>query len=97
MDLALIVGIGLFLIVAYFVFREFFQRKKPSEKWFAPQEVRKSERPKAPLTGRCSFCEQHVTMPYKCKYCGKLFCDEHRLPENHDCAGIRGLRREKDR
>jgi len=24
-------------------------------------------------------------MPFKCSYCGQLFCGEHRLPENHDC------------
>lgn len=25
-------------------------------------------------------------MPFKCTYCGQLFCGEHRLPENHDCS-----------
>ena len=24
-------------------------------------------------------------MPFRCTYCGQLFCDEHHLPENHDC------------
>jgi len=25
-------------------------------------------------------------MPFKCPYCGKYFCAEHRLPENHNCS-----------
>ena len=24
-------------------------------------------------------------MPFKCTYCGRYFCGEHRLPENHNC------------
>jgi hypothetical protein len=27
-------------------------------------------------------------MPFHCQYCGGNFCDEHRLPPNHNCAGI---------
>lgn len=26
-------------------------------------------------------------MPYRCSYCSEVHCDEHRLPEAHDCAG----------
>lgn len=29
--------------------------------------------------------KQHY-LPYTCDYCGGTFCDEHRLPENHDCV-----------
>jgi hypothetical protein len=25
---------------------------------------------------------------FKCKYCGHHFCEEHRLPENHQCSGL---------
>lgn len=28
-------------------------------------------------------------MPFECSYCGGYFCYEHRLPEAHDCTGIR--------
>ena len=24
-------------------------------------------------------------MPYRCKFCGMVFCGKHRLPENHNC------------
>lgn len=27
-------------------------------------------------------------MPYKCRYCGKTYCAEHRLPEQHGCTGF---------
>jgi Zn-dependent protease len=26
-------------------------------------------------------------MPFKCNYCGGYFCEQHRLPEFHDCKG----------
>ncbi|MEN6444119.1 MAG: CAP domain-containing protein [Methanoregula sp.] len=36
----------------------------------------------------CDFCGKPTTMPFHCQYCGGNFCDEHRLPPNHNCAGI---------
>ncbi len=34
----------------------------------------------------CHFCEVKITdIPYRCKFCGMIFCNKHRLPENHDC------------
>jgi len=35
----------------------------------------------------CDKCGKEVALPYNCSYCGKNFCGEHRLPENHDCKG----------
>ncbi|WP_424030030.1 AN1-type zinc finger domain-containing protein [Methanoregula sp.] len=37
---------------------------------------------------RCDFCGKNVSLPFHCQYCGKNFCDEHRLPPNHACAGL---------
>lgn len=38
----------------------------------------------------CSFenCGKEINdaIPFKCSYCGKIFCREHRLPENHQCS-----------
>lgn len=28
-------------------------------------------------------------MPFRCKFCEDVFCSTHRLPENHDCEGLR--------
>ncbi|MDK2796308.1 MAG: hypothetical protein PWQ22_531 [Archaeoglobaceae archaeon] len=40
------------------------------------------------LYGRCSKCGSKVFMPFRCNYCGNYFCDDHRLPSNHDCIGL---------
>lgn len=40
----------------------------------------------------CSECEESVSMPFSCKFCGQSFCSSHRLPENHDCGGLEEYR-----
>ena len=37
---------------------------------------------------KCEYCGKEVLFPFECNYCGKTFCAEHRLPENHQCANI---------
>ncbi|SIQ94452.1 hypothetical protein SAMN05421858_0896 [Haladaptatus litoreus] len=37
---------------------------------------------------QCDECGQHENMPYKCRMCGRTFCGDHRLPENHSCPGL---------
>ncbi|MDY6768575.1 MAG: rhomboid family intramembrane serine protease, partial [Candidatus Nanohaloarchaea archaeon] len=37
----------------------------------------------------CSECGENVSMPFRCKFCDESFCSRHRLPENHDCEGLR--------
>ena len=35
----------------------------------------------------CEACGNEIPyLPFKCKYCGGVFCKKHRLPENHDCT-----------
>ncbi|OYT52630.1 MAG: hypothetical protein B6U76_09595, partial [Desulfurococcales archaeon ex4484_217_2] len=29
---------------------------------------------------KCDYCGAEVYLPYKCKYCGGIFCAEHHLP-----------------
>ncbi len=36
----------------------------------------------------CSYCDDEVDVPFKCKFCSDTFCSEHRLPENHECVGL---------
>lgn len=44
----------------------------------------------------CSECGKK-SMSFTCRYCGKKFCSEHRLPENHDCEGLEeGIAKEKE-
>jgi len=33
----------------------------------------------------CDHCSKKLGLRYKCRNCGGYFCDDHRLPENHDC------------
>lgn len=38
-------------------------------------------------------CTESMTyLPFKCKYCGLIFCKVHRLPENHSCSFVNQVR-----
>jgi Zn-dependent protease len=37
---------------------------------------------------KCQTCGQEVSLPFQCPYCGRQFCSQHRLPENHTCPKI---------
>lgn len=40
----------------------------------------------------CHVCGSPTNVdgpPYRCAYCGRLVCEDHRLPENHRCSGSR--------
>lgn len=45
----------------------------------------------------CSLCGKSEVMPFKCKFCGERFCGDHRLPENHECLGLRKFKEERGR
>ena len=35
---------------------------------------------------KCAYKNHNIKgLSFKCRYCGKEFCSEHRLPEDHDC------------
>ncbi|GAA0292409.1 rhomboid family intramembrane serine protease [Halarchaeum salinum] len=36
----------------------------------------------------CDRCGKQVGMPYRCRFCGGTYCEDHRLPENHECPGL---------
>lgn len=40
------------------------------------------------MTNECWICGKQEAMPYKCRYCGKTYCSDHRLPEQHGCTGF---------
>jgi len=35
-------------------------------------------------------CGGNEKLPFTCRRCGREFCSDHRLPENHDCSGLPG-------
>ncbi len=40
------------------------------------------------MANECDYCGFRDPMPFKCKFCGKSYCYNHRLPESHDCPGL---------
>jgi len=36
----------------------------------------------------CSICNIEENLQYRCNYCGKTFCSNHRLPERHECPAL---------
>lgn len=42
------------------------------------------------IMARCDYCGETIKeLPWTCKRCGQTFCGNHRLPETHDCQGIK--------
>ncbi len=41
---------------------------------------------------RCDFCGKYEMLPFNCKYCGGVFCSSHRLPEYHNCPGLKAMK-----
>lgn len=37
----------------------------------------------------CGVCGASNELLFECRYCGGAYCPEHRLPEGHDCDGVR--------
>ena len=38
----------------------------------------------------CDFCGKPIDgLPFTCKFCGGKFCSKHRLPEEHNCPGLK--------
>jgi hypothetical protein len=35
---------------------------------------------------KCEECGRELALPFICAYCGGYYCDEHRLPESHECS-----------
>jgi len=77
------------LALAWFAFRGSESRLSfPEIIVKAAERPKKEKKPHTPIIGKCAMCGKEVTLPFKCKYCGQLFCDDHRLPENHSCGGL---------
>jgi len=36
----------------------------------------------------CGVCEEPIKSPRRCSYCGIQHCQQHQLPENHDCDAL---------
>jgi Zn-dependent protease len=38
---------------------------------------------------KCEICEREESIPFRCNYCNKVFCNLHRIPMNHSCVFIK--------
>lgn len=63
--------------------RDKIRRKKLEKKFNLIDERKKGNRCVCSLRN----CKQKlkVVNRFRCSYCGREFCDKHRLPEDHDC------------
>ena len=42
---------------------------------------------------KCDRCGKEIkSLPFNCKFCGKTFCGDHHLPENHGCVKLYKLK-----
>lgn len=41
------------------------------------------------MKNKCNYCHRNLhEIPHGCRYCGKIHCSKHILPENHKCKGL---------
>jgi len=40
----------------------------------------------------CNYCLESSPFPYRCHRCRGWYCQEHRLPERHNCPGLGGAK-----
>ena len=38
--------------------------------------------------GICYLCGKETDLEYKCPFCNLAFCEDHRLPEQHNCINL---------
>jgi len=46
-------------------------------------------------SSHCNYCLTPVSFPYHCHRCTGWYCDEHRLPERHNCPDGSGVATER--
>ena len=38
---------------------------------------------------KCEYCGRKIeSIPFKCRYCNLIYCEEHRIPEEHMCTSM---------
>jgi hypothetical protein len=92
------VGVSLIIIFIFIIqpmrgqtktspYNQYYTPRSPS---FRPTIIPPSKTvKKTVMRGSCEFCGKKELMGFTCSYCDSYFCAEHRLPEKHDCIGIR--------
>ncbi|WP_340818598.1 rhomboid family intramembrane serine protease [Methanolobus sp. WCC4] len=47
------------------------------------------------LDKKCWICGKEESIPFRCRFCDKVFCSKHRLPEQHACEGLEQLKQDR--
>ena len=55
----------------------------------ASPPARRSSKTSKDKTKACYYCKKVELLPFVCSYCQHSFCSDHRLPERHDCEGLK--------
>jgi hypothetical protein len=43
---------------------------------------------KTQFKGNCNYCDESSLLGFTCSYCNNFYCENHRLPEKHNCKGL---------
>ena len=88
------------VLIYYFVIKQ----SQPREKTYSIRMSRMADRTsftypetippskmqkKTKFEGKCYYCGSFVSFGFTCSYCGGYFCSDHRIPEKHECVGLR--------
>jgi len=46
---------------------------------------------------RCELCGIGEVIPFKCRYCERIYCSSHRLPPNHNCVFLKDFLKQPSR
>ncbi len=60
----------------------------PKQCDFCGEEFRFPDKPRKDANGRLYSSPGEYYLPFQCPHCKGLFCDKHRLPENHNCTFV---------
>jgi len=94
------ITISSFVLIYYFVIKQSQQRKKSysthrsrmsdRRSFTYPEEIPPSKlQKKTKIEGKCYYCNSFASFGFTCSFCGGYFCSDHRLPEKHQCVGLR--------
>jgi hypothetical protein len=76
--------------------KRYYPRRRyyPKRRWknYYPRKIKEKEFNE----NVCNYCgKEFDILPFICKFCGGKFCVEHRVPETHNCLGIKKYREEE--
>lgn len=73
--------------------RRYHDYSKSLDRDFRPTVIPPPQRTKKMvMKSTCQYCGKSALMGFTCSYCDYYFCSEHRLPEKHNCIGLKSFK-----